>query len=68
MLTDCIPPKQIKLIKFVKSQVLTATSVKVTAFWDVAPCSLVEVDLLFTRAYCLRHQRDCSAIPVVCHL
>jgi hypothetical protein len=25
-------------------QVLTATKMKVTPFWDVAPCSLVEID------------------------
>jgi hypothetical protein len=27
-------------------QVLTAASMKMTAFWDIAPCSLVDVDRL----------------------
>jgi hypothetical protein len=30
----------------VRFQVLTATSMKITVFWDVAPCSLVEIDLV----------------------
>jgi hypothetical protein len=29
-----------------------------TAFWDTAPCSLVEVDWSFWVAYCLHHQSD----------
>jgi hypothetical protein len=28
------------------------------AFWDIAPCSVVEVDRRFKRAYCLPHQGD----------
>jgi hypothetical protein len=28
------------------------------AFWDVAPCSLVEVDRRFKGAHCLHHQGD----------
>jgi hypothetical protein len=28
-------------------------NVKMTAFWDILPCSLVEVDLRFRGAYCL---------------
>jgi hypothetical protein len=28
---------------------------KITAFWDVAPCSLVEVDRRFSCSYCLYH-------------
>jgi hypothetical protein len=27
-------------------------------FWDVAPCSLVEIDRRFRGAYCLHHQGD----------
>jgi hypothetical protein len=34
----------------VKFQVLTAASMKMTAFWDIDPCSLVEVDRRFTGA------------------
>jgi hypothetical protein len=27
-----------------------------TAFWDIAPCSMVEVDRRFRGSYCLHHQ------------
>jgi hypothetical protein len=30
-------------------------SVKNTAFWDVAPCSIVEIDQCFRGIYCLHH-------------
>jgi hypothetical protein len=33
----------------VRFHVLTASSKKMTAFWDVSPCSLMEVDRHFTR-------------------
>jgi hypothetical protein len=39
----------------VRFQVLTAASMKVTAFWDIAPCSLVEVDRRFRRVYGFNH-------------
>jgi hypothetical protein len=29
---------------------------KMTAFWDIAPCSLEEIDYCFRGAYCLYHQ------------
>jgi hypothetical protein len=29
---------------------------KMTAFWDIAPCSLAEVYRCFRDAYCLHHQ------------
>jgi hypothetical protein len=29
-----------------------------TVFWDVAPCSLVEIDRRFTGAYCLHYEGD----------
>jgi hypothetical protein len=29
-----------------------------TAFWDTAPCSLVEVDRSFGDVYCLHHNGD----------
>jgi hypothetical protein len=33
---------------------------KMAVFWDVAPCSLVDVDWCFRGAYCLHHQgREC---------
>jgi hypothetical protein len=31
---------------------------KTTAFWDVAPWNLVEVDRRFRGVYCLHHQGD----------
>jgi hypothetical protein len=31
-------------------------SMKVDVFWDVASCSLVDIDRHYRRAYCLRHQ------------
>jgi hypothetical protein len=40
----------------VRSQVLTATNMKVTDFWDVVPCSLVKVDRHFRNACCLNQQ------------
>jgi hypothetical protein len=39
-------------------QVLRAASMKVRAFWDIAPRSLVEVDQRFRGAYCLHHDGD----------
>jgi hypothetical protein len=39
-------------------QVLTAAIMKIRAFWDVAPCSLVGVERRFRGAYCLHHQGD----------
>jgi hypothetical protein len=44
-------------MKLVRFQVLTAASMKIRAFWDVAPCSL-RVDRRFRGAYCLCHQGD----------
>jgi hypothetical protein len=37
----------------VRFQVLTSASMKMTVFWDVAPCSLVKVFLRFIDACCL---------------
>jgi hypothetical protein len=42
----------------VRFQVLTASSMKIRAFWDIAPCSLVGIDLRFRSAYCLHHHGD----------
>jgi hypothetical protein len=38
-------------------QVLTVASMKITIFWDVALCSLVEVYQHFRGSYCLHHHR-----------
>jgi hypothetical protein len=31
---------------------------KMTVFWDVGPCSLVEIDRRFRGSYCLHHYGD----------
>jgi hypothetical protein len=33
-----------------------------TAFWDIMPCTLVEVDRCFRGAYCFRHQGDETSV------
>jgi hypothetical protein len=45
-----------------------AASMNSRVFWDVAPCSHVEVDRRFRHAYCLHHQDDEVALmmAVVC--
>jgi hypothetical protein len=35
---------------------IAAFELKMLAFWHIVPCSLVEVDLRFRGAYCLKHQ------------
>jgi type IV secretory pathway VirB3-like protein len=40
----------------VRFQVLTAVSMKMTAFWVAALCSLIEVDRRFRSAHCLNYQ------------
>jgi hypothetical protein len=47
----------------VRFQVLRATNMKMIFFWDVAPCSLVDIDRRFTGAYCLHHQGDQGESP-----
>jgi hypothetical protein len=42
----------------VRFQVLTAASMKMTVFRDVALCSLVQVSQNFRCAYCIHHQAD----------
>jgi hypothetical protein len=44
--------------KVASFQVLTAVSMKMTVFWDAAPCSLVEIDRRFRGTYCLHHRGD----------
>jgi hypothetical protein len=40
----CIPVTSKPVLLDMRFQVLRVMSMKMTAFWDVAPCSLVEVD------------------------
>jgi hypothetical protein len=39
----------------VRVQILTAAVMKMTVFWGIASCSLVEIDRRFRDAYCLNH-------------
>jgi hypothetical protein len=43
---------------YVRFQVLTDASIKMTAFRDIVPCSLVEVYRRFTGTYCLSSGRS----------
>jgi hypothetical protein len=55
----------------VRFQVLKAASIKMTSFRDIAPCSLIEVDRRFRRAYCLYRRPDDGGrryIQKCCHL
>jgi hypothetical protein len=45
----------------VRFQVLTVASMKMTVFWNVALCSLVEVYRCFRGACCLHHQAYCPS-------
>jgi hypothetical protein len=49
---------QVDTLGYVRFQVLTAASMKMTAFWDIKPSCLVEIYRRFGRAYCLHHQGD----------
>jgi hypothetical protein len=41
---------------------------KMTVFWDVAPCSLIEVYRRLRGAYCVHHQTTWRVIPEDSHL
>jgi hypothetical protein len=43
---------------WVRFQVLTATSMRMVAFWDVAPCSVIDTDRHLRGVYCLHRQGD----------
>jgi hypothetical protein len=36
---------------------------KMTAFWNITPCSLVEVEGRFRVSYCVHHQGDITHFP-----
>jgi hypothetical protein len=61
----CILPREYDLVlrktnvcHCVRFQFITAASIKMTVFWDVAPCSLVDVYRRFTGDCCLHVQGD----------
>jgi hypothetical protein len=37
---------------------LTAVRMKMTAFWDIALCSLMDIEQHFRGAYCFHHHPD----------
>jgi hypothetical protein len=43
---------------YVRFQVLTAVSMKYRVFWDILPCSQIDVDRRFRGASGLQHQGD----------
>jgi hypothetical protein len=51
--------------KQVRFQALSAGNVKVTVFWDVVPCSLVEVYQCLRGAYCLHLEGTASKMIVI---
>jgi hypothetical protein len=57
LVTNYFPQQLLSTHAWGKSQfiVITAASMKFRIFWDVAPCSHVEVDWRFRGAYCLHH-------------
>jgi hypothetical protein len=46
-----------QIFKYVRFQVLTASSMKFRVFWQALPCGHIDVDRRFRDAYCL-HRRD----------
>jgi hypothetical protein len=52
--SKCLPFHQ-DFMTFVGFQVLTAASMNITAFWNIAPCSVVEVARRFRGMHCLHH-------------
>jgi hypothetical protein len=52
-------PKEGHIFGCLRFPVLTAASVKMATFWDIAPCNLVEVDGRFRGTYCLHHRERC---------
>jgi hypothetical protein len=52
---NIVKPINIKCKFIVRFQVLTVTSMKTRAFWDIESYTLVEVDLYFRGAYSFHH-------------
>jgi hypothetical protein len=72
MVQACLYHSQVWNSKYiVRFEVLTAASMKMTVFWYIAPCSLVEIDRRFRGAYCLHNQGSAPTrrnIPEGCHV
>jgi hypothetical protein len=63
--STCVLSCRVSRRYFVKFQVLTVASMNIRAVWDIALCSLVEVDRRFGGAYCLHHQGGESFIAQI---
>jgi hypothetical protein len=53
-----------KMFNDVRFQVLTAASMKMTAFWYMAPCSVIKADRRFRGAYSLHHRPHVGSAPL----
>jgi hypothetical protein len=58
-----IKMKAATFFKFLSKSIVTVDvcmhiTLNMTGLWDIAPCSLHDVDRRFRRAYCLHHQGD----------
>jgi hypothetical protein len=42
-------------------QIIAAAGMMMAAYWDVAPCIIVEADRRFRGAYCVHHRPDGSS-------
>jgi hypothetical protein len=51
-----LPLLETAIFIYVRFHAVTVTSMKFRVFWDVAPCSHIEVDRRFRGSFCLRHQ------------
>jgi hypothetical protein len=54
--TICFLREAFENITKMRFEILTVTSMKMAVFWDVAPCSLIDIDRRFRGAYCHHHQ------------
>jgi hypothetical protein len=52
------PVSDVRPLFVIRFQVLEGARVKTAAVWNIAPCSIVEVDWCFRDAYCLHYQGD----------
>jgi hypothetical protein len=52
----CAQKRKKTLKKLVRFIVLTVAGMKITAFWDIALCSLLEANRRFRGAYCPHDQ------------
>jgi hypothetical protein len=53
VVNDLISVRAAKSLRF---QVLMVMGMNMTVFWDMVPCSLIDVDRYFRGVYCLHHQ------------